>query len=332
MSKKHDIVIKGYHYNQDVYDKYTQNEIFYLALNFSSYCNYKCPYCFVGLYDLNKKGIDLSLNKMKDLLGEAKELGAKTLTIPGQGEPFLDKKFWDITEYAALLGYWIVIYTNGYYLDTETINRIKNLPISLFLKTDSFNSSIYDEMVGVKDTYSMFRKNLETLLVDFHKPEVIDNRIVSRLGMNSVVTKQSADSIEELYNFCQKHSIYYTCRSPVKVGQADKTWEYLVGSDIEKLQAIGKKYASRNFTSATPKGQCGIYRFGLTIENNGDIYVCPNARENFEPIGNVNDNSLSELIENRNRKYPLNSESGYCFAKSHRNPEVIQNETSLPLL
>ena len=317
------IVIKGYHYNQEVYDKYTENEIFYLALNFSSYCNYRCPYCFVVLYDLNKPDTDLSLDEMKTLLDEAKVLGAKTLVIPGRGEPFLDKNFWDIIEYATLLGYWIVIYTNGFHLDKEKIQRLKQLSVSLYLKTDSFDQVVYEELVGIENSYSKFMQNLNTLLSDFHEPETIDGKIVSRLGMNSVVTKQSANSIDELYNFCQKHLIYYTCRSPVKVGQADKTWEYLVGSDVEKLQATGKRYASRSFTSATPKGQCGIYRFGLTIENNGDIYVCPDARENFKPIGNVKNNSLSELIEIRNKKYPLNSESGYCFVKSHRNPEII---------
>jgi MoaA/NifB/PqqE/SkfB family radical SAM enzyme len=320
------IVIKGYHYSQDVYDKYTEKQIFYLALNFSSFCNYRCPYCFVGLYDLNKANSGLNLEKVKGLLDEAKELGAKTLVIPGRGEPFLDKNFWNIIEYATLLGYWIVIYTNGYHLDIEKIRRIKQLSVSLYLKTDSFNPVIYEEMVGLKNSYLKFRQNLETLLIDFHKPETIDGRIVSRLGMNSVVTKQSVDSIDELYNFCQKYLIYYTCRSPVKVGQADKTWEYLAGSDVEKLQTIGRKYASRNFTSATPIGQCGIYRFGLTVENNGDIYVCPDARENFKPIGNVNENMLSELLAIKNRKYPLNSKSGYCFVKNQRNPEVIGRE------
>jgi hypothetical protein len=210
-------------------------------------------------------------------------------------------------------------------LDIEAIRQIKNLSVSLYLKTDSFNPSIYEELVDVKNSYSKFRKNLDLLLTDFHEPETIDDRVVSRLGMNSVVTKQSVGSIEELYSFCQKHLIYYTCRSPVKVGQADKTWGYLAGTDVEKLQTIGKKYASRNFTSATPKGQCGIYRFGLTVENNGDIYVCPDARENFNPIGNVNNNSLLELIGIRNKQYPLNSDSGYCFVKRHRNPEFFTN-------
>ena len=317
----YNIVIKGYHYDQEVYDQYTENRIFYLALNLSSNCNYRCPYCFVGLHDLNKPDSDLGLDKIKTLLIEAKTLGVKTLVIPGRGEPFLDKNFWEIIEHAVSLGYWVVIYTNGYHLDGDKIQRLKQLSVSLYLKTDSFNPDIYEEMTGMKGAFPIFKRNLDTLLTNFHEPETIDGRIVSRLGINSVVTKQSEGSIEKIADFCHERLIFYTCRSPVKTGEADITWESLVGANVEKLHAIGKKYASRNFTSATPKGQCGIYRFGLTIENNGDIYVCPDARENFNPIGNVNINSLSELIEIRNIKYPLNSESGYCFVKFYRNPE-----------
>jgi len=318
------VIIKGYHHNQEVYERYTENEIFYLALNFTSSCHYGCLYCFVGLYDLNTKTrYDLSLDKRKMLLDEAKNLGAKTLVIPGRGEPFLDENFWSTIEYAAKLGYWIVITTNGFHLNNEKIHRIRQLPISLYLKADSLDPSVYEKMVGIKDSYPVFRRNLENLLNDFHRPEGVGNKIISRLGINSVVTKQTIDSIEDVYNFCREHFIFYTCRSPVKTGGSVGTWEYLVGSDVEKLQVIGNKYSSRPFTSATPKGQCGIYRFGVTVENNGDIYVCPDARENFQPIGNVNHNSLSELIRIRNQKYPLNSESGYCFVKLHRNPEML---------
>ena len=152
------IVIKGYHYDQEVYDKYTENEIFYLALNFTSNCNYKCPYCFVGQHDLNTKAdSDLTLEKIKALLVEARASGAKVLVVPGRGEPFLDKNFWSVVEYATSLEYWIVVYTNGSRLDVEKIQQIKQLPISLYLKVDSFDKAIYEKMVGV-ERYGYWRR------------------------------------------------------------------------------------------------------------------------------------------------------------------------------
>ena len=108
------------------------------------------------------------------------------------------------------------------------------------------------------------------------------------------------------------------------------TWDYLVKNKVKELRAIGQKYADRNFTSATELGQCGIYRFGVTIENNGEIYVCPDAREGFGQIGNIRDDSLSDLIRRRNNLYPPNSSPGYCFVKSYRNPEEQTTGNYLP--
>lgn len=317
------IILKGYHWQQSFLEETKQDKIFYLALNFTSKCNLRCPYCFVGHNDLNTLNDELTLKEKERLILEAKDLGAKVLVIPGRGEPFMDSDFWDILKFANMCGLWVVVYTNGFFLNKEDIQKLKDAQVSLYIKVDSFESDVYDEMVGVKGAFNKFEKSLNYLLKSFHEPEVLNGQIVSRLGFNSVVTRQSASSIPVIYDFCKKHNIYYTCRSPVKVGQADETWEYITGNNVLLLREIGNKYAARNFTSATEIGQCGIYRFGITVENNGDIYVCPDAREGFNPIGNVKEKSLSELVFLRNKLYPLNSESGYCFVKRMRNPEEL---------
>ena len=102
------------------------------------------------------------------------------------------------------------------------------------------------------------------------------------------------------------------------------TWESLVNNNVEELRSIGQKYATRNFTSATEAGQCGIYRFGITVDNNGKVFVCPDAHEGFESIGNVRENSLQELIMLRNKIHPLNPSPGYCFVKVRRNQEEMK--------
>lgn len=232
-----------------------------------------------------------------------------------------DPDFWNILEEANRLGLWVVVYTNGYFLNREKILRLKRAGISVYLKVDSFDQRIYEEMVGKKGVFTRVRSNLDLLVEHFHEPMIENGRIISRLGINSVVSVQSAPSIPEIDAWCAERRIFYTCRSPVKVGEAELTWDYLVKNKVEELRAIGRKYAERNFTSGTEKGQCGIYRFGVTVENNGDIYVCPDAREGFGRIGNVRDHALRDLIGRRNELYPLNSSPGYCFVKSSRNPE-----------
>jgi MoaA/NifB/PqqE/SkfB family radical SAM enzyme len=317
------MVLRGYHWPQSDLEKTPLDGLFYLALNMTSACNYRCPYCFVGLANLKPSSDEMTLEQKKQLISEAASCGAKVLSMPGRGEPLGDPDFWTILEEANRLGLYVVVYTNGYFLNREKILRLKQADISLYLKVDSFDSQVYEEMVGKKGVFAKVRNNLDLLIEHFHEPAIENGRMVSRLGINSVVTVQSASSISEIDAWCAERQVFYTCRSPVKVGEAELTWDYLVNNQAEELRSIGRKYAERNFTSATEAGQCGIYRFGITVENNGEIYVCPDARTGFGRIGNVKENSLRDLIKERTRLYPLNSSSGYCFVKAHLNPEEM---------
>ena len=314
-------VLHGYHWPQSVLKETPPDGVHYLALNMTSACNYRCPYCFVGLANLKSAPDELHVDKKIRVIGQAADCGAKVVVMPGRGEPLADPDFWAILEEANRLGLWVVVYTNGYFLDREKILRLKEADVSLYLKVDSFDQKIYEEMVGKKDVFARVKDNLDLLVEHFHEPVVENDRIISRLGINSVISVQSASSIPEIDAWCTAHQIFYTCRSPVKTGEAELTWDYLVSNRTEELRAIGRKYAERSYTSATEAGQCGIYRFGITVENNGEIYVCPDAHEGFGRIGNVRDHSLRNLIRRRNDLYPINSSSGYCFVKSHKNPE-----------
>lgn len=84
------------------------------------------------------------------------------------------------------------------------------------------------------------RKNLNLLIKHFHQPEVDGSRLLSRLGINCVVTLQSAGSIPELDRWCEERDVFYTCRSPVKVGEAAETWNFLVADKVLDLKAVGQ--------------------------------------------------------------------------------------------
>jgi len=314
-------VLQGYHWPQSVYDSIPEGSILYLALNMTSACDYQCLYCFVGHENLKAARKELGFEDRLRVIREAKECGARVVSMPGRGEPMADRSFWGILEETKRLGLWVVVYTNGYLLDSDQIKRMRDFPVSLYLKVDSFDPDVYGRIVGRKDVFERIQRNLDILLEHFHEPQSDGDRIVTRLGINSVVTAQTAESIPMIHEWCQSHGIYYTCRSPVKIGEAAITWGVLVQDQTERLRAIGQEYAARHFTSATELGQCGIYRFGITVDNNGEVLVCPDAHSDHRQIGNIKESSLQELILRRNEVFPLNSESGYCFAKAHMNPE-----------
>lgn len=317
------IALRGYHWSQEEIEATPTDGIFYLAMNMTSACNYRCPYCFVGLQYLKTGKDEMVMEQKIRLIAEGSECGAKVLSMPGRGEPLGDPHFWQVLEEANRRGLYVVVYTNGYFLDEDKIKRLRDSDISLYVKVDSLDKAIYETMVGKEGVFDRVRGNLDLIIKHFHNPVFDGSRLLSRFGVNSVVTVQSSNSIEELDKWCEERNVFYTCRSPVKVGEAALTWDTLVADKVLDLREIGCKYAGRNFTSATPANQCGIYRWGITVENNGEIYMCPDARidAGFGSIGSFKDTPLRELIQLRAQGRPLNSAGGFCFVKDQLNPE-----------
>lgn len=313
------LVLEGYHFPQAVLDQTPDIGLFYLSLNLTSHCNYRCPYCFVGHANLRSGPDELSRDQKFRIIDEARALGARVIVMPGRGEPTADRDFMAILGRAGELGMHVVVDSNAHLLDEDKIGQMTELPVSIFVKADSLDQQTYERSVGSAGSYPRFRRNVDLLLRDFHRPRRMDDgRYLSRLGFNAVITRISREGIADVRDFCAQHDIYFTCRSPVRIGEAHANWEQLAGAEALDLRALGQSLSTNDFTSTTEGGHCGIYRFGITIENNGDVYVCPQSRI---ALANLKDMSLRDLLELRQRRGLLNKEAGYCFAKDQYNGE-----------
>jgi len=141
------IALRGYHWSQAELEATPRDGIFYLAMNMTSACNYRCPYCFVGLQYLKTGKDEMTLEQKLRLVAEGADCGARVLSMPGRGEPLGDPHFWPILEEANRRGLYVVVYTNGYFLDEEKIKRLRDAGISLYVKVDSFDRAVYETLV-----------------------------------------------------------------------------------------------------------------------------------------------------------------------------------------
>ena len=85
-------------------------------------CNQTCSFCSCSD---RRKGLELSLEKMKGILNVASQLGTKALTITGGGEPLMHKDLNEMIRYAAERGIECGLTTNGKLLDR--LEEHKNL-------------------------------------------------------------------------------------------------------------------------------------------------------------------------------------------------------------
>ncbi len=312
-----EILLRGYDTAQALYDNLESGEVNIVGMNLTSECNYRCPYCFVGSENL-KTGSDETTTAQKlSALKQASGCGAKVLIICGKGEPFSDPAIWQMIKKATELDMWIIVYTNGSLIKEEDYSVLKKCSVSIMVKVDSLVPADYEASIGSKpprDDIRSWLRDLKNVLPSQYDTE--KDRLLVRLGINAVVSKTNASTIPELSEFCYEEGILFSCRVVQRIGNAIENWERLVGEEQSRLNKIAKQYSMRTVSSQAPNGSCSIYRYGVTIENNGDIYMCPNSRVFQNRIGNVNEEPLEALLKRRVQMYPHNNSSGYCFVRA----------------
>lgn len=160
------ISLRGYHWPQTVLEATPSDGIYYLALNMTSACNYRCPYCFVGLANLKPSRTSFMLMKNSPdrsgsrLWGQGRGHAGSRRASSRSG--FLEHP--RRSESSRPLGGGLY---QRLFLDREKILRLKQAGISLYLKVDSFDQKIYEEMVGKKGVFARVRSNLTCSLNTF---------------------------------------------------------------------------------------------------------------------------------------------------------------------
>ena len=271
---------------------------------------------------LNKSEPDrLSLNEKADLITQATQLNAKTLVIPGTGEPTLDRDFYPLLDIANRAGMITVVYSNlTGNVDRNKITKMLNSNVSIGIKLDSFDPKYFKKRYHVKE--KVFEKFLENLhqIVDLYQgsDQPTEQGRAYRAIANMVLTRENMGELERITEFCRKSNLPLFVRPVKPVIWASK--------ELEKWKEIGNssgllnpeldliKLASQHNTlfspSSTPENHCAIYSFGLTIKNNGDIQVCPDHHESRGLFGNVRKESLSVIIKRLNEQRTI--KSGFC--------------------
>lgn len=76
------------------------NRMLLLDMDFTSECQLHCYYCDRTPDRFQQNGRQkLTTEDRKNLVLQAKALGARTVEFPGSGEPMIDEGFWEVIEF-----------------------------------------------------------------------------------------------------------------------------------------------------------------------------------------------------------------------------------------
>lgn len=298
-----------------------------LSLDTKPICNLRCTWCYNK--HLNRDGVSkgsLSFKEKKELLHQAREIGAKALIIPGAGEPTLDPDFYRLIKSGHKQGLTTVVYTNlNGNIDEDEIKKLYDLDVSIGVKLDTFDKRYFQKHMcqNKKGDFEKFRRNLDSLLEVYRGSMVSEKRSwqqysIHRVIANMVLTHENKEELERIAGYCKQNDLPLFVRpvKPVKWAEANlSAWKVLGNPSGEfnpsyELVNLSNHYNTLFSPSCTPEGHCAIYSFGLTVKDDGDILACPDHHDSKGRFGNVRDKPLKRIVQELNKQ--RNIKPGFC--------------------
>jgi MoaA/NifB/PqqE/SkfB family radical SAM enzyme len=283
MSTRKALHLDGFDFARSV-SLYQEGKIPHVDFATSKICNLLCTYCAVGGGEADPG--ELTLEELKDVLKQCADLGAVTTSVTGMGEPLLDKKYLPVTEYIHKLGLAQALFTNGTRITREVAETLNKNGVSPVVKLNCLVPEVHNELVGKSDGFDLAWRGLQNILAVYDQPS---DESITRIGIQTLVTKSTVKHIPDLLKFCRENRLY-----PV----------------VDLIIASGKMVALRNYeqyqiTSQENEWLCGEFTrimgypgYGVQGEADGCPYAIGICIDN---IGNVpsTDTGISCLSNNR---------------------------------
>lgn len=236
-----------------------------ITLEITNGCNLKCIHCYAESDNYSSSKDTISEEKWKNILDQAKELGTTNIQISG-GEPTTCNYAGDLLKYANNLEFKMVkLYTNGFKMPENIINDIKESNALVKVTFFSYDPQIHDEITTKPGSHKETSENI----IKMHERGI-------RLRAGIVLTP--------INNFS---------------GNLERTIEYLNELGIEDVRHDYMHGVGRGYDLLKQEGYealCGMCWTGkLTINSEGYVHPCVMSR--FVDLGNVHNETLSEIMK-----------------------------------
>ncbi len=309
-------------YNREELAKLIWNKPYFVQIELTRNCNYKCVFCFENC-DREKKYEDIIKEKWKKVIDELYELGIKQIHFSG-GENFLYKDFNEIVKYTKEKGFNVLINTNGYF-DIDNIIKYSDD----FVFSVHGTANIHDNITRMRGAFDKAINNIEKAL-----------RASKSVLINTVLIKDNFYEYLDLYNFLNSKypNIKYapTLAIPCKTGKKFEDRNILLTrSNLQYYKKIletigdeklvykhgmyglcGIEYNKKEFSMPV----CAAGKSKMIIKYNGDVYPCNFFQSREYMCGNVFEENISSIWKNGKgfkefRQYYLNENLPYECSK-----------------
>lgn len=289
-----------------------KHHLTYLFWECTLRCNFNCLHCGSNAKNKNYKG-ELTTQEIKNIFKQISlDFNPQDimLAITG-GEPLLRKDLFEVMQYASDLGFSWGMVTNGYLINPEIVNKLKNAGMK----------TVVVSIDGIDKTHDSFRKINGSYKRSINAVKLLaKENFLKNLQITSSIFPGNINQLEEMYSTFLKLGINsWRLFNVDSIGRAENNNNLLLDAKqlrqlIEFIKEKRKQsknieitYGCAGFLGPDFEYETRGYPFYCTagintasILFNGDIFVCPNVPRQKDLIqGNVRQDNFAQVWNNK---------------------------------
>ncbi|MCK5617294.1 radical SAM protein [Candidatus Pacearchaeota archaeon] len=277
--------------SEEIKDAKEKGQLLSMEIEFSSRCNFVCPYCYSQKHLMCDQ--EMTQDEIKDVLAQAHNLGARKIIILG-GEPLLYPYIFNMIDFIRGLNMGIEMFTNGSQLTDDVAKKLFSCGVNVVMKMNSFKEETQDLLTGVNGSFWLIKDAFDILKRAGYPSE---NRY---LAVSTVICTHNIDELAQIWIWLRDQNIipYFEMLTPQ--GRFNKNkWLAVDSPRVQNLfQEIAEIDRSRYGYDWDPQpplvgSQCFRHQYSCLVTSLGDVFPCVGVTVS---LGNIRNKSLSEIL------------------------------------
>jgi radical SAM protein with 4Fe4S-binding SPASM domain len=283
----------GFEFSREAIDEAVKNSrLLTMEIEFSRSCNFRCPYCYVPERSSLKN--ELSRREIRDVILQAKELGARKIIILG-GEPTIYPHILEMIRFIGSQGLEVEMFTNGSRITAAFAKQLFEERVRVVLKMNTFNKDIQEMLTGTKGSFELIQQAFQNLKKAGYPSEE------AFLAVDTVVCRQNVDEIVSMWQWLRDQDIvpYFEMITP-QDNAKESEWLHVDSGRLHELFAeiaeLDRSQYGQIWDPQPPLlgNRCMRHKFSCLVGSQGDVMPCVGVNI---AIGNIREQKLHDIIK-----------------------------------
>lgn len=277
---------------EEIREAVAANRLLSMEIEFSRACNFRCVYCY--LENRTAAADELSRREIKDVILQAKALGARKIIILG-GEPSIYPHLVEMLRFIGGHGLEIEMFTNGSGITGDLAAVLAGQKARVVVKMNSRTAEIQDRLAGTKGAFTVIGQALECLRQAGYPSE---DRV---LAVSTVICRQNIDELPALWQWLRTRDIepYFEILTP-QANALENSWLDVSTRELHdlfsRLSTIDREQFGRVWEPQPPLvgNRCMRHQVSCVVTARGDVMPCVGVTI---PLDNIRRRPLADILQ-----------------------------------